>query len=300
MHDSLLELASQAPQCQNAATARGILLESQDLIRNAIEHEARPQELVIWFSRLITDVLHSEGIKDLTGGADLVLTGAVGRGDALPSSPIKWLTVGGTAVDTQPLIELIGQVGLLTERTHFGFEARSKEKWLMELKGTDGRGFAVFADAGTWLLAHVVNQENAAVELLKEAFTYRPPAVRMNSGLPDLKAHIDIRQSLLYPIIALARWAGVAAKSQEFSTPARLNSAVLAGTLEAAQADYLRTAWESGLGLQFRRFTDRVHGHETTAASLPAIQRSTYGASTRMVSDVFSSLESALPAQKEV
>ena len=56
--------------------------------------------------------------------------------------------------------------------------------------------------------------------------------------------------------------------------------------MTANQADYLRQAWHAGLQLQLQRFVDRVHSHETTAESLPAIQRSVFGASARMVSDV--------------
>ena len=63
---------------------------------------------------------------------------------------------------------------------------------------------------------------------------------------------------------------------------ARVRDAQQAGVMTANQADYLRQAWHAGL----QRFVDRVHSHETTAESLPAIQRSVFGASARMVSDV--------------
>lgn len=127
LHESLTELAELAPQCSDTPTVRGVLAESQDLVRNAIDHGERPQALVEWFSRLVTDVLHSEAIADMTGGAQLVLTGAIGRGDALPSSPIKWLTVGESHVDTTPVSDLITSVGLVAEHTRLGpLHAQSK------------------------------------------------------------------------------------------------------------------------------------------------------------------------------
>lgn len=65
LHESLTELAELAPQCSDTPTVRGVLAESQDLVRNAIDHGERPQALVEWFSRLVTDVLHSEAIADM-------------------------------------------------------------------------------------------------------------------------------------------------------------------------------------------------------------------------------------------
>ncbi|MDO4761837.1 MAG: putative nucleotidyltransferase substrate binding domain-containing protein [Corynebacterium sp.] len=292
LHASLVELASQAPLCQDAATVRGVLAESQDLMRNAIEHNESPQDLVIWFSRVVTDVLHSEGVKSLTSGAELVLTGAVGRGDALPSSPIKWLTVGDEGVDSSPLSALIAQVGLVPDETAFGVRARTRRQWIQAIHTADGPGLAVFADAGTWCLREVLKLDDPTV-LLREALSHRPPRVQLDSGLPDYSVAVDIRRGLLYPVIALARWAGVAARSTEFSTRARLEAAASKQVLTRAQADYLATAWNAGLSLQLRRFADRVHRHSTTASALPAIQRSIYGASARMVSDVAYSLAAA-------
>ena len=74
---------------------RGVLAEAQDLVRNAVDHDEAPQDLVVWFSALVTDALHSPAIPELTGGATLVLTGSVGRGDALPNQ--LW---GGAGDDT--------------------------------------------------------------------------------------------------------------------------------------------------------------------------------------------------------
>ncbi|MBG9319344.1 nucleotidyltransferase [Corynebacterium belfantii] len=289
LHESLTELAELAPQCSDTPTVRGVLAESQDLVRNAIDHGERPQALVEWFSRLVSDVLHSEAIADMTGGAQLVLTGAIGRGDALPFSPIKWLTVGESHVDTTPVSDLITSVGLVAEHTRLGPTARTKQEWLSMIGTAQGSELAVFADAGTWCLEEVVALPDHK-PLLTDAIEHRPPTLRTHDGLPSRDMSVDIRKDLLYPIIAIARWAGVAAHSRDFSTRRRIPAAVAAGILTTSQADFLRQAWDAGLQLQFRRWTDRVHSHAATAESLPAIQRSIYGASSRLVSDVIRAL----------
>ncbi|AJC13390.1 Nucleotidyltransferase substrate binding domain protein [Corynebacterium pseudotuberculosis] len=285
MHESLTELSELAPQCADAPTARGLLTEGQDLVRNAIAHGERPQALIEWFSRLVSDVLHSEGIAEITRGAQIVLTGAIGRGDALPASPIKWLTVGSDEVTTAELDSLLTNVGLITEQTRFGHQPRSKSEWCGMIANADGPELAIFADAGSWCLQEVITHADHRL-LLIDAINQRPPALRLHEGLPDKDVPVDVRQDLLYPIIAIARWASVAAGSTEVSTRRRINAGVEAGLLSQTQADFLRQAWESGLDLQFKRWTDRVHSHKTTVDTLPAIQRSIFGASSRMVSDV--------------
>lgn len=289
LHDSLLELSEAAQQCPNDRTARGILAEAQDLIRNAIEHDAQPQELVYWFSQLVTAVLHSDGIRDLVGGAQLILTGAIGREDALPSSPIKWLAVSETPVDTAVVQTLLTDVGLRSEPTQFGFGSKTQVQWEEIIAKADGPAMAVLADAGTWILDEVVRLDNH-LPLLQEAIAHHPPHVVVRNGLPDRDVAVDVRQDLLYPIIAIARWAGTAASSTEFSTPARIEAATKANILTQDQANFLATAWKSGLQLQFRRWTDRVHNQAATAETLPSIQRSIFGASCRMVSEVMHSL----------
>lgn len=289
LHNSLLELSEAAQDCPNHRTARGILAESQDLMRNAIEHNAQPQELVYWFSQLVTAVLHSDGVRELVDGSRLVLTGAIGREDALPSSPTKWLAVHDTPVDTQPILDLLNDVGLRAEPTCFGLQARPQREWEDIIAQADGPALAVLADAGTWILDQVVRLDNH-LPLLHEAIAHHPPSVVVRNGLPDREVAVDVRADLLYPIIAIARWAGTAAHAAEFSTPARIAAATEAHILSADQAGFLNQAWQSGLQLQFRRWTDRIHNQAATADYLPAIQRSVFGASCRMVSEVLHSL----------
>lgn len=268
---------------------RGVLAEAQDLVRNAVDHDEAPQDLVVWFSALVTDALHSPAIPELTGGATLVLTGSVGRGDALPNSPIKWLAVGPADADTQPLTDLITAVGLNTDVTPLGVGTRSKEEWKAAIATATSAELAIFADAGTWLLDEVLRRKEHHC-LLVDAIALRPPAVQVYEGLPDRDVSVDVRRDLLYPIIAIARWAGVAAGSTALTTLDRIAAGLAAGVLNQAQADYLREAWDAGLQLQFRRWTDRIDNQSSTAEYLPALQRSIYGASSRLVSEVAHSL----------
>lgn len=299
LHTSLLDMAEQAPLCQHSATARGVLAEAQDLLRNAIEHGESPEQLIIWFSRLVQDVLHSPATKEITGGATLIITGAVGRRDALPYSPVRWLTVGEGHEDTKPLADLIASVGLFPDETGFGTKARSKDQWLATIPGCSSEEMAVFADAGTFFLDAVIEQEDHS-PLLRDAINHRPPAaVRTESGLPDREVPVDVRSDLLYPVIAIARWAAVSAGSRELATSARIRAGIEAGKLSPQQGDYLKQAWDAGLKLQIRRWADGVHSRGATAESLPSIQRSIFGASTRMVSDVLHTLADSnnLPVQ---
>lgn len=59
LHQSLADLSELAVHCQSPATARGLLAEAQDLLRNSLDHRADELELAAWFSRVITDIVRS-------------------------------------------------------------------------------------------------------------------------------------------------------------------------------------------------------------------------------------------------
>ena len=75
LHASLIELAEQAPLCTDQATLRGVLTESHDLTRNALAHDTNAVEVAHWFSRLLTDALHSPAATELTDGRIQIVTG---------------------------------------------------------------------------------------------------------------------------------------------------------------------------------------------------------------------------------
>lgn len=173
LHESLLELAELAPRCESPATARGLLAESQDLVRNALQHGADEAELAAWFSRLVTDIVRSPAIA-----SPVRLTGAAATGDAVPSAPIIWL---GEDAELDKLFRDVDlNAGSVEETT------------------------ATRADAGLPVGA------GGEEELLREALAQRPPALRQHLGLPDREQEVDVQAHLLAPIRAIARWAAPA------------------------------------------------------------------------------------------
>ena len=46
-----------------------------------------------WFSRLLTDALHSPAATELTDGRIQIVTGPFGRGEGMPTSPVEWLSI---------------------------------------------------------------------------------------------------------------------------------------------------------------------------------------------------------------
>ncbi|MBP3088841.1 nucleotidyltransferase [Corynebacterium sp. sy017] len=306
LHPSLLELATQAPLCNDIPTVRGVLAESQELMRNAIEHGEAPQELTQWFSSLIKDIFRSPAIRNLSNNGDskanILFTGAISRGDALPSSEIIWLNVAqetnGTQANKQKqlrslLKEAELQVGSL-KKTKGATEFLSQQQWENYIEknknNIQAHELAYYCDAGDWLLQHAQQHIDPRI-LLVDAISQRPPALSKTlTGLPDKDTYIDIRKDLLHVIIALARWAGMAAQSPHTATLNRIDDAKAAGVLSDLQSDYLREAWHAGLQLQMNRWANRVHNNATTPEALSAIQRSTFGAASRLVADVARSL----------
>ncbi|MEK0145668.1 putative nucleotidyltransferase substrate binding domain-containing protein [Corynebacterium yonathiae] len=170
LHQSLLDLSELAPHCQSRATARGLLAEAQDILRNAVAHQDDEIELAHWYSRLITDIVRSPGVN-----SPVRLTGAAARGDQLPSMPVEWI---GQDAD---LLEVFSDVGLRAQESADSIAAR--------------------VDASLPL------GNGSEQALLEEALAQRPPALKMVDGLPDRDADVDIKATLLSPIAAIARWA---------------------------------------------------------------------------------------------
>ena len=279
LHPSLLELAESAPLCANPATVRGVLADSLELLGNALQHGEDPSVLAGWFSRVITDALHSPGVDD-----EIVLTGPVGRGDALPTSPVRWLAVVGKhAVDPNPgLARMLTDLGFVAEPVG----AATRGQW--EERARSGQDAAVYLDAGTWVASLV---QVDARTLLDDALASRPPAIELADGLPSRDMSINVRAGLMIPTVNLARWAAYQAGSTAPTTAQRLIDARTAAVLTTDEADALTQVWKSSLELQSRRWMDHVHDQDATAWDVPALQRSTYGAAARLLSQVMSSVE---------
>lgn len=277
LHPSLTDLSESAPLCADFATVRGVIAESHDMLSNALHHGESPAELAGWFSQLISDALHSPGVD-----ATLVLTGPVGRGDALPTSPVRWLAVVDTPSDkdpAEPVTAMLRQLGFTVEPIGFA----SREEW--ERRARSGKDAAVFLDAGTWA-AKTANVDTEA--LLHDALASRPPTLHVLDGLPSLDHAVSIRENLLIPTVKIARWAAYSAGSLAPTTAERLAQA--GDFLSSDEVDYLTQVWKAGLELQSKRWMDHIHDQNATAWDMPALQRTTFGAAARMLSNVMHSV----------
>lgn len=294
LHTSLQELAQIAGECEDLAMLRGVAAEGQDLLRNAIEHDSPAHEVVPWYSTLMSDALHSDAVLDATGGVRLVLSGAVGRGDALPSSTITWLAVGpeGAKFEDDPtevIAVLLRELGFVVAQQTDRLHPRPKNAWLDHIDEAGGAELHRFADAGTWALRRVHQRENFQ-DLLNAALALQPPVVNANAGLPEAAAVVSVRDQLLAPIVGLARWAGACAECPSAATPERLQYAEDAEVLSTNEASLLLEAFNAAQALELQRWAQRVQAAKTTPASLTAIQRSIFGASARSVADVMRSV----------
>ncbi|WP_156227146.1 putative nucleotidyltransferase substrate binding domain-containing protein [Corynebacterium comes] len=261
LHPSLRDLAEQAPLSTTTATARGVLVEAQQLLRNALEHRTPETLLTGWFSDLVLATLDCPAVVGKLS-SPVTPTGPFARGDALPTSAVTWFAEADA--DTTDLKDLLTSAGLSV-----GGPPTDEVELL-----------AARVDA------HLITPATPPAELLRLAVSHRPPALRALVGLPAPDVAVDVTASLLRPIADVARWAAPG----ERSTLERLAAGHNSGLLTEDEAEALSQAWETGVALQFRRWVDRVDSQPTTLGDLPALHRSAYGAAARQVSGVLRSL----------
>lgn len=249
LHKSLLDLAELAPRCQSPETARGLLSEAVDLLRNAVEHREDDLELAAWYSRLVVDIVRSPGVH-----SPVRLTGAVARGDILPSMPVLWI-----GNDPQ-LEEILAFAGL--------------------------SGHSAADTAATRVDAGLPLGPGGEEALLESALSERPAALQLVDGLPDRQSVLDVQHVLLSPIAAIARWAAPAPRP----TPDRLAIGVERELLTTEEAESLTRSWQMGMSLELHRWFDGVNEHENTLADLPPLDRTAYGSACRTLSATFESI----------
>lgn len=299
LHSSLLELAEQAPLCQDAPTLRGVLAEAADLARNAADHAADATDIAAWYSTLLRSALRSPAAHIIAPGGQLMLTGAAARDDALPPSPVAWLTLldsEDTIPDTMPMTELMRGVGCVVLPSPY--PAFTAAQWRDRIREAcvheDSAALGWLYDTGGWFGAAVVeaawadgaSRSKAADALLRQALQLRPPAVRVADGLPDRTVEIDLTRNLLHPLIRISRWAGLAAGCEGAHTRERLEHARRAGVLSWEETTSLAEAWRAGHALRLQRWVSGLGGRVCTLEDMPPLQRSTFGASCRAVADV--------------
>jgi CBS domain-containing protein len=110
--------------------------------------------------------------------------------------------------------------------------------------------------------AGVPRRDRTLRRLAVAALAERPPTgffrqfVLESSG--ERKGTLDIKRGGLLPIESLARWAALAAGVSAASTPARLEAADAAGTLDGDDAAVLRDAFELVCALRMEHHVDRL------------------------------------------
>ncbi|MDO4685966.1 MAG: putative nucleotidyltransferase substrate binding domain-containing protein [Corynebacterium sp.] len=291
LHVSLLELAEQAPRCTDAATLRGVLAEAADLARNAADHSSDATDIAGWYSTLLRDAFRSPATHDLLHGADLVLTGPAGRDDALPGSPLTWLTViqSPSPPDHRPLLEVLHSVGVIV--VYSPWPAFTQDQWSDRIREAaahrDSAALGWLYDAGGWFGQAVVDTASkSTMALLQDAVLQRPPALQVAGGLPARNIEVDVARHLLHPLTRITRWAGLAAGYPGAHTRQRLEHARQAGVLTLEETTLLAEAWRAGHALRMHRWLDSLGQRTVRLADMDPVQRSTFGASCRAVADV--------------
>ncbi|WP_165858021.1 putative nucleotidyltransferase substrate binding domain-containing protein [Corynebacterium alimapuense] len=284
LHPSLIDLAEQAPLSSTAATARGVLAESQDLLRNAIDHREPESELSAWYSKIIADTLQSPAARDLVGDSRILPTGGIGRGDGLPTDPVSWFAIGPTPNADRCLLPLFEGSRLSVAPAGSASLEDWRDRGLKALEDGDAGTVAILADAG------LLTRPGQVPALLERAITHRPPALQVFEGLPDRNVLIDMQATLLSPVSDVARWVGLAVGASSRTTTGRLSEGQDSGLLSPAETESLIQVWETGVTLHLRRWRDDLHEHPVTTEDLPALDRTAHGAAARMAAGVLRSL----------
>ncbi|MDO5669649.1 MAG: putative nucleotidyltransferase substrate binding domain-containing protein [Corynebacterium sp.] len=279
MHPSLSELNTEARRASSPTMARGILAEAQELMRNALDHGESEPALALWFSHTLQEWALSPAVEEITGGSRLLFTGPVARCDAIPTDTVTWFIIGEAPDANEQLRELVdaaalpvGDLPAPAPQAHWDAAASAAAS-----QG-DADKLAYWVDAG------YLDGPAVAEALLAPSLAHLPPMLRLAEGLPDYDTPVDVRGSLMDPVVAVARWAGLLAGARGGNAPHRLGTAQHQGILTEDEAEALTQAWSTGLSMELRAWRHGTWGQEETMRSLPSLDRSAYGAAARLVS----------------
>lgn len=285
MHASLDELTLDARNSSSPAMARGIMTEAQDLLRNALDHGESERALAHWFSRTLQELMGSPALVELVDSARLLPTGALARGDATPTDTVTWIIVGFSVGGNERVGGLFAGAGLPVGELR---APASPEVWRERVdEAVEKRDVAeieMFVDCG------LLTGPTPADLLATASLGHLPPTLRLAEGLPDYSTPVDVRGILLEPAVAVARWAGLLADATGGDVAHRLSAAADRDVLTADEAEALTQAWDTGLTLELRRWRHHAWDDSTMLSSLPALDRSAYGAAARLVSVALRSL----------
>lgn len=309
LHSSLQDLTAEAPHAHNLAMLKGILVEAADLARNAVDHASDPLALSRWYATIVRGALASPAAQTHLAGYPLFPTGALGRGEALPSSPLRLVcvdpNVGALPPTALELLDAFAAAGAPLAVVNL----MEPEYSLLPDNDLGYRPAVIDAlDSGVpevvvaFLSGQTARkaQEAMAEEFVNYTFSRKPPAVRAEGGLPVLEMDLDVDWDLIAPTVRLARWYAtlgvLRAPSVEenanrllaacgASTPERFELAAAWGVIEPGEVVELRRVHRASLGTQWQRWRDGVAPHDTSLLDLPQVQRSIFTAASRSIAD---------------
>lgn len=307
LHPSLRELEDLARHCTSLAQATGILVETQELLRNAVEHSTDEAELIAWYSRVICGVFDSPACAARPSSRRIIPAGALARLELLPGSPLgwsQWLDDESVAADPSfsQRFEAMIQAGHLSPVEAQRIPGADLCAHLdAVLSGDDAQKAADLVDQLAFLAAYRPGiaqnlPAHASGLLFRLVLEARPPVVRTHQGLPDTAQRVHVEDDLVEPVAAIARWAASLAGCPVRGTLARLSSAAQRGVLHVDEAEELERIWRTGVRIRLQRWVERVADHPATLVHLPATQRSAYGAAARSLAACIDALRSRTSA----
>jgi len=126
---------------------------------------------------------------------------------------------------------------------------------------------------------------------LLDALSLKP---RVRAGRPSLLRRsdtVDLKTHVVSPIVNLARWAGLTAGITCAPTPARLHSAVDAGSLTEADASVLHEVFALTQRIRMRRQIEQIRAGHTPGdlvvmSELTPLERSMLAEGVREIADI--------------
>lgn len=293
LHESLTELAHQAPRCEIVPEFLGILRESQDLARNALNHTGTSsREVTAWYAGVLLGLLGSPAAREMAPDVRIVPTGCYASEMGLPLRTVEWCAITPTEgrFYDERLAGVISKVG----QRVLSYGCLTPQQWNARLDAAQ-RSSDVPRNA-RFLLALIDAADDslpcpdpalARAVVFRHMLAVRPRSLTWQRGLPDRNAVADVETDLLIPIEAIARFlqfnAGSDGLHPRTTVEDRVLGAASAGLLSQTDAADLLRAWTAAIDLFAIRWRDGLHNPETTISDLPGIQRPSYGAAARTI-----------------
>lgn len=245
------------------------------------------------------------------------VSGSVARGEAVVGSDVETLVVPADDAVRDEALTAAAQVHAVLERcgvradangvlasrprfcrtagawsdgiAHWTSDPREDRGVVMTGVLADSRGVHPADDGVTedLLRAQVVRAAvgtyPARQYLLQDATTFRatfPSRLRMLANQSDT---VDLKPTVIDPLVKIARWAGVSAGSTALSTPSRLDAARAANVLDAEDVSVLHDCFAAMVRF---RWTSRAGRDQVVLSELPPQERAMLRSVAREVAGI--------------